>query len=177
MEQAIRGLLKLDGGSVNPKHASVQGNNVPVSPNQSPETYFGLAEADDFDNAQPLNSGRMTFTPTGDLPASAWTLGGTWNVGDESITAVSNATLYMNFAAKNVYTVGGAPKPTNITVLINGVPVSQAGDAGGDVHNSQVTMSIPTLYRIVSLPTFSSNDTIELEVPAGVSLNTFTFGS
>jgi cytochrome c biogenesis protein CcdA/thiol-disulfide isomerase/thioredoxin len=179
MEQAIRDLLKQNGGTVNPQRATVQGNYVPITANQSPETYFGLYRASDYAGTGNLELGTQTFTnvPASQLPEDGWALGGTWQIENKDIVAGAGATLSFHFAAKDVYVVGGASKSSTIGVTLNGTPISQTGDAGSDVHNSQLTMSLPTLYRVVNLPAFSSNDTVELQVPAGVSLNTFTFGS
>jgi cytochrome c biogenesis protein CcdA/thiol-disulfide isomerase/thioredoxin len=179
MEQAIRQLLKQDGGMVNPKYASVQGNNVPITANQSPETYFGIARASDYAGTSTFAVGTLNFTElaANQLPENGWALGGTWQIEGKDIIARANATLSFHFAAKDVYVVGGASKPSTVGVTLNGQPISQTGDAGADVHNSQLTMKLPTLYRLVNLPAFSSNDIVELQVPAGVSLNTFTFGS
>lgn len=179
MEQAIRLLLKQDGGTVSPKLASVQGNYVPITSDQSPETYFGLYRASDYAGNQDLNIGTSTFTPVSDanLPTDGWALGGTWQIENKDIVSGANATLSFHFAAKNVYVVGGAMKPTAVTVTLNGQPISQTSNAGADVENSEFTMSMPTLYRVVSLPSFSSSDVVELHLPPGVSLNTFTFGS
>jgi hypothetical protein len=179
MEQAIRGLLKQDGGTVNPSHASVQGNKVPISSDQSPETYFGLNRGSDYVGAQEPSLGTQTFAPINpiSLPTNGWALGGTWDIGGQNIVAGDNATLYFHFAAKNVYMVGGASNSSPVKVLLNGKPISMTSDAGADVHDNRVNVRLSTLYRIVSLPSFNSNDTVELQVPAGVSLNTFTFGS
>jgi cytochrome c biogenesis protein CcdA/thiol-disulfide isomerase/thioredoxin len=179
MEQAIRLLLKQNGGTVNKKLATVQGNYVPITGNQSPETYFGLDRASDFVGTPDLAPGTQTYAqlPDGDIPSDGWTLGGTWQEGSTDIASGANATIKFHFSAKNVYVVGGAKSPSTVTVTLNGKPISETGDAGSDVHNSTVTIGMPTLYRLANLPKFSSNDVIELHVPPGVTLNTFTFGS
>lgn len=178
MEQAVRLLLRQDGGTVSSKFASVQGNSVPITEAQSPETYFGVYRASDYAGSGTYAAGTQTFAPVSDndIPTNGWALGGSWQIGQTSITAGEGATLSFHFAAKDVYLVGGAPTPSTITLTLNGQPIS-AADAGADVHAGQVTVQMPTLYRIVSLPSFSSNDVVELHIPAGVTLNTFTFGS
>lgn len=178
MEQAIRLLLKQDGGTVNPKLARVQGNYVPITADQSPETYFGLYRASDYAGNGNLTIGTQTFTqlPDDQIPTDGWALGGTWQIDNKDIVSGANATLSFHFAAKDVYVVGGTSQTSPVSVLLNGQPISQS-DAGADVHNGQFTMSMPTLYRIVNLPSYSGNDVVELELPAGVTLNTFTFGS
>jgi cytochrome c biogenesis protein CcdA/thiol-disulfide isomerase/thioredoxin len=177
-EQAIRGLLaekssvKLSSSLVTPVDTP-----VPVSQNQTPETYLGTDWADAYAGSPELGSQPdQTYSFASQLASSEWSLSGEWKVSGASITAGQNAKLRINIAAKNVYLVGGAPTPSTVTVSFNGQPVSNAGDAGADISNSQVTMQLSNLYRIVSFKHFTSG-TVELSVPSGVSLNTFTFGN
>lgn len=176
MESAIRDLLKEQGGSVTKSHAALQNNTVPVTSGQTPETYLGYDKATSFLGNQPLALGSYTFTPTTVYP-DTWTLGGVWNVSNQTITAVSNATLDINVSARDVYLVGGTSSIKKVGVRLNGMPISQTNAAGGDVQNSLLTVSMPQLYKIVHAPAFTHNMTIELSVPAGVSLDSFTFGS
>jgi hypothetical protein len=78
--------------------------------------------------------------------------------------------------AKDVYLVTGNNFGATIDVKLNGQPISGTDSAGADIHNSQLHVSMAQLYRIVSSPNYSPDMTVELHVPAGVQLNTFTFG-
>lgn len=176
-EQAIRGLLEEDSSTKLSNNLVAVGNiPVPVSPDQTPETYLGTNRASGYEGSPGLGAStdaQYQFTKSLDL--DAWSLSGEWKESGPAITAGKNAKIEINVAAKNVYVVGGAPNPSRITVKYNGQPISQAGDAGADVTNSQFTMQLSNLYRIANFNQFTSG-IIELDVPSGVSLNTFTFG-
>jgi cytochrome c biogenesis protein CcdA/thiol-disulfide isomerase/thioredoxin len=175
MEQAIRGLLA-NSKVLLPKKLVVPGNTPPpVSENQTPETYLGTDREDAYEGSPALGSG-PNYMFAKHLGASDWSLSGTWNVSGTAITAGQNARLEINVASKNVYVVGGAPNASPVTVQFNGKPISQAGDAGADVVNSQENIQLSNLYRIASFPKFTSG-IITLDVPPGVTLNTFTFGN
>jgi cytochrome c biogenesis protein CcdA/thiol-disulfide isomerase/thioredoxin len=177
-EQAIRGLLaensntKLSANLITPSNTP-----VPVDQNQTPETYLGTDRADAYSGSPELGTQPdQTYSFAGQLYNSQWSLSGEWQVSGSAITAGKDAKLRINVAAKNVYLVGGAPNSSIINVSFSGKPISDAGDAGADVTNSQLTMQLSNLYRIASFKTFTSG-IVELDVPAGVSLNTFTFGN
>jgi hypothetical protein len=82
----------------------------------------------------------------------------------------------IHIAAKNVYLVGGAQDKSQIDIKFNNQPITDTGSAGSDVKNSRVTIQLSNLYRIASFNTFT-NGILELDIPQGVNLNTFTFGN
>ena len=177
-EDAIRQLLINDGANLSGVNMTTMSNRVPVSPNQTPETYLGTNKETDFVGTPALASEpTSTFTPASNLAKNDWTLGGTWQVDGQYIKAEADATLSFHIAAKYVYVVGGSTQPAAMTVELNGKPISQTIDAGPDVHNSQVVMYHPGLYRLISFPSFNSSSILTLKVPKGVELNVFTFGS
>jgi cytochrome c biogenesis protein CcdA/thiol-disulfide isomerase/thioredoxin len=178
MEQAIRGLLTSDG-TAKLSSSLVVPNNVPapVSPTQTPETYLGTDRQDEYTGTPELGAEpNQAYSFASTLSSSQWSLSGQWQVSGTAITAGANAKIRIDVAAKNVYLVGGAPNPSSVGVRFNGNPISQVGDEGGDVTNSQAVVQLSSLYRIASFKTFTSG-VIELDVPSGVSLNTFTFGN
>jgi cytochrome c biogenesis protein CcdA/thiol-disulfide isomerase/thioredoxin len=178
MEQAIRSLLsEKTGTSLSSTLVAPSSTPVPISQDQTPETYLGTDRADAYVGSPALGSqSDQTYTFASKLESSEWSLSGEWNVSGGSITAGANAKIRINIAAKNVYVVGGASTSTAVGVSFNNQPISQAGDAGADVTNSQVTIQLSNLYRIASFKKFTTG-TVELDVPSGVNLNTFTFGS
>jgi cytochrome c biogenesis protein CcdA/thiol-disulfide isomerase/thioredoxin len=177
-EQAIRGLLaensdtKLSTGLVAPANTP-----VPIDQNQTPETYLGTDRAQAYVGSPQLGTQpNQTYRFAKQLGSSEWSLSGEWQVSGSAITAGMDAKLRINVAAKNVYLVGGSPNPAAVSVNFNGKPISDAGYAGADVSNNQVTMQLSNLYRIASFKNFT-NGIVELDVPSGVTLNTFTFGN
>ncbi|CAN5145491.1 cytochrome c biogenesis protein DipZ [soil metagenome] len=176
-EKAIRGLLEEKGANVSSK-AMANNKAVPITSQQTPETYLGSKRASNFVGTPALGAATgQPFTHAASLARNEWSLGGTWNVDAEKITAGDGATLRFHVAAKNVYVVAGSDSEAKIKILLDGKPISDTNAPGEDVTNSMVTVNESKLFRLVKFPAFSSDSTIELQVPAGVSLNAFTFGS
>ncbi|MFI5271116.1 MAG: cytochrome c biogenesis protein DipZ [Candidatus Saccharimonadales bacterium] len=166
-ERAIQTLLGINNSLTTPT------SNVPVSQDQTPETYFGTNRAQNYVGKEPLVNGTYTFTQSQSLSQDEWSLGGSWNIGSESIISNSNtATLTFNVNTKDVYMVASG---SSQQVMIN-LPASQSGQYGEDVNNGQVTVDSSRLYHIVSMNQLGDT-TVTLTVPKGVSLYTFTFGS
>lgn len=177
MEEAVRTLLKDDGGSVPSKTTTNMDGKAPVSAQQTPETYLGNDRANHFMGAPNLTDGTHDFTPSKLAHVNDWTLGGTWKIGGQSITAGDNATISIRFAAKDLYVVTGNDVSSKMMgVQLDGKPIS-ASNSGSDVKNSQAALSSAQLYRIVDFSAFHGDSTLTLNVPSGVDLNTFTFGS
>lgn len=179
-EQAIRTLLQENGGSIPRRNTEALEGKVPVSAGQTPETYLGSRRASNFVGTPLLTAGTGTkaFMPAELKKVNNWTLGGTWDVSAEGIKAVSDSTLKFRFAAKEMYFVttgDGAGKEVSVT--LNGSPISQTGFAGQDVSDSRVKVNEGQLYRIVKFDSFQKDSMVELSVPEGVQLNVFTFGS
>jgi cytochrome c biogenesis protein CcdA/thiol-disulfide isomerase/thioredoxin len=177
-EQAIRGLLTQNTNVKLPSKLVAPGNTpAPINDNQTPETYLGLDRADAYVGSPVLGSKPdQNYSFAKNISSSQWSLSGEWKESGTNLTSVNNAKIKINVSAKNVYLVGGAQTSTPVSVSFNGQPISQVGDAGADVKNSQVSVQLSNLYRIASFKKFTSG-TLELDVPAGVNLNTFTFGN
>jgi cytochrome c biogenesis protein CcdA/peroxiredoxin len=177
-EHAIRALLA-EGTNAHLSNRLVAGGNVqvPIAEDQTPETYLGTDRAAGYEGTPQLGTAKdQTYQFARTLGANSWSLSGEWIDSGSNIRAGKDAKIEIAVNAKNVYVVGGAPSPSVIAVKYNGQPISQAGDAGAGVQHSQFTMQLSNLYRIASFKKFTTG-IIELEVPSGVSLNTFTFGS
>ncbi len=175
-EMAIRELLGENGGSVPSKTTRALNSNVPVSDAQTPETYLGTRRASNFTANKPLIKGQQTFEAGKLERVNQWTLGGTWNVDSEGITAVEDSVLKIRFAAKELYLVPGSSSKSELTSLsLDGSPLNN--DAGDDVKNSSVNLDSARLYKLVKFNSFHDDATLQLKVPAGVRLNVFTFGS
>jgi cytochrome c biogenesis protein CcdA/thiol-disulfide isomerase/thioredoxin len=171
-EEAIQDLLGINVPLTTPT------SNVPISEAQTPETYFGTNRADAYDGTTPLIDGTASFkaTPTASLNDNAFTLSGEWTIAGQSITSDSdNSALTENVSAKDVYMVASAGAVPNETVKVS-LPTNVAGDYGSDAPDGQVTVNADRLYHIISLKQFGTTD-VTVQVPQGVSLYTFTFGS
>ena len=176
-EQAIRQLLGENGGKVPEKTTSAYKDGDLKAIAQTPETYLGTKRASNYAGSPALARGEKSFTAPALERVNTWALGGMWDIGAEGITAKSNATLTFRFGAKEVYMVtGNENNNAEIGVRLDGRPIAETGRAGGDVKDSQLTVNGAQLYRIVKFKEFSKDRTLELQVPAGVTLNVFTFG-
>ncbi len=177
-EQAIRMLLQEGGGRV-PEKMYVDGSaSVPVSSKETPETYLGSKRAVGYAGSPQLLKDRtQDFILNSKQQVNQWSIGGSWEVAGETITARGNSSLQFKIAAKDVYLVAGSEQAKDVQVLLNGKPISMTDMAGDDVTDSKVTVGESKLYKLVKYPKFTTGDTLELRVPDGVSLNVFTFGS
>jgi cytochrome c biogenesis protein CcdA/thiol-disulfide isomerase/thioredoxin len=173
-ERAVQALLNL-----NLPLTDTSNDSVPISQDQTPETYFGTNRQSNFDGSPNITKdATYTFSdkPPYKLPQNSWTLSGTWLISPQSITSQSSSsTLTFNVTAKNVYVVAGSNDNQAKTVTV-GLSANATGQYASDDTNGALTVSGSSLYHIVSLQQFGTT-TITLHVPAGVSLYTFTFGS
>lgn len=178
MEQAIRTLLREDGGTVPSETTNALNGEVPVSEKQTPETYLGTKRGFNFVGSPRLTQGSKTFTPAEIDRVNDWTLSGRWNVGSEGITAGASAKLKFRMAAKEAYLVtANDVDDKNMQVRLNGKPIGQTDAAGSDVEGSSVRLNRAQLYRLVEFERFNEDFIIEIDVPEGTQLNAFTFGS
>jgi cytochrome c biogenesis protein CcdA/peroxiredoxin len=177
-EQAIRALLREAGKSVPESMYIKDDAGVPVSEQQTPETYTGTKRSQNYAGQTRLYAGQTSlFIPEDNLGRDKWTLGGSWNVTSENITAGTDASLRFNVSTKEVYVVASSDFDAEMTILLNGKPISETDSAGLDVKGSKVLVKNARLYRLVQFSEFRQTQIIELQVPEGISINAFTFGS
>ncbi len=176
-EQAIRGLLKQDAHgksqSLTSKLVASSATPVPVAADQTPETYLGGERADAYVGTPDLTADTTTYTFANTIDQNKWSLLGAWQVAGDKITAAGDSKIRINFAAKNVYVVGGSTGAQDVGVTFNAKPLASPGK---DVTNSTLHLNGDSIYTVASFNSFS-NGILELSVPNGVSLNTFTFGN
>ncbi len=171
-ESAIQALLGLNSQLQTPTY------RVPITANQTPETYFGIARQSGLSStvsSKPNRDGSYlyTATPVDRLEPNTWTLGGNWTVSQQAITAATDgATLSFKFSSKDVYAVATG----NGQKMAVGLEDNSTNQFGADAPMGMATIAASRLYHIVSLKQFGVN-TVTLHVPVGVSLYTFTFGS
>jgi cytochrome c biogenesis protein CcdA/thiol-disulfide isomerase/thioredoxin len=158
-EAAIRALLVEAGANVGGE--SKADREYDPSAGATPETYLGAERAERFlPGIQQL--GTATYTPyDGQLPESHFTLGGRWQIEDESATAGPGATLRGNVTGKDVYLVLSGPGTVDVTV--DGKP------------EQTVKVTTQRLYHLLSRPTAAARDLLPRFSP-GVAGYAFTFG-
>jgi cytochrome c biogenesis protein CcdA/thiol-disulfide isomerase/thioredoxin len=176
-EAAIRALLAEAGHRRLGEAAKPRGDIDTVARRTSPETYLGTARASGFSPAGP-RSGTHDYTaaPPSALKQSAFSLGGRWNIDDESARAVLGATIAARVVGKAVYLVLSSDdgRPRRVHVELDGRPIARA-DAGDDVRGGVVTVRGQRLYDLVKLDS-ASEHVLTLRLDPGVSGFAFTFG-
>jgi hypothetical protein len=143
---------------------------------RTPETYLGELRAEGFEGSPPESGRRRYPAPPEELQASKFALTGTWDIDDESATAVAGARILARPVAREVYLVMSARDslPRRVRVLLDGEPITPER-AGPDVSAGAVTVERQRLYRLVALPEVGEHQ-LELRLPPGVSAYAFTFG-
>ncbi len=138
---------------------------VDFSKIKTPEIYLGV-----FRNAQYLGNGTpsITGTQTLSMPASNTQkknlvyLGGTWEFSDQAVRCVRDCVVRLAYSARQANIVAGSPTSQSIRVRLDGKDVQS------------VTVRADTLYHVIDQNTYGEH-TLELTVPTGLSLFTFTF--
>jgi Tfp pilus assembly ATPase PilU len=111
--------------------------------------------------------------PSTFLPNTLY-LGGTWNFADQYAESTGNNMVVFEYNAKNVYLVASAGNATDVSVLVDGKPISDI--AGPDVTGGVATIHDERLYQLVAGKAYGDH-TLELDIPeAGLRAYTFTFG-
>ncbi len=126
---------------------------------RSPETYLGTARAQYFTNPD-YHDGTHQFT-TSEPPLGQYSLGGTWTLAGQPITAGTNARLRLNYRAAWVQ------------LVTSGSGTVRVHRADGSVRTFDITQD--GTVDLVREPD-NHTETIELEVSEGLSLYSFTFG-
>ncbi len=173
-ESTIQALLKEAGNQVS-KPIEKQSSTPSTQRGQTPETYLGHKRGERFANAKEFKADRPVNYTLAEKPSkNEWSLGGNWQMNDESSQALKdNAKLSFNYSAREVYLVMSGPPGALVNVSVNGIQKP----GGADVNsNSQVVIDGARLYKIVRTDTFM-NKTLTLTLPAGVTVNAFTFGN
>ena len=173
-EETIQALLKESGQTVSDKIEANLSSGTSVR-GQTPETYLGYERAERFANATQFVADKpVDYTLMDQLEEHEWSLGGQWQINDESSQSLSDGSkLRINFSAKEVYLVmSGAPG------TLVGVSVDSLNSPGGvDVNaQNQVKIDGARLYKIVNADKYTAKKQLTLTIPTGVTVNAFTFG-
>lgn len=127
---------------------------------RTPEIYLGTARAAAYAGQAPMAETTMAYTGPTNVPANSVALDGEWTVDDERATAGNRASLRLHYRAHRVYAVLGGDGEVS-------------AENGGE--RSTITVSgAPTLYPVRT--SGADDGVLRLDVPAGVSVYTFTFG-
>ncbi|SKC40656.1 cytochrome c biogenesis protein DipZ [Krasilnikoviella flava] len=134
----------------------------------TPETYLALNKVFNYSGTPEYGSGREAYAHPGRQPRDTFSLGGVWDADFQGATAASDdATVRLAYRSTDVFAVLGGEGTVTARVL--------APDGGVREEHEVDVSGNPTLYDVLrgDGPT---DGTVELEVPQGVSVYTFTFG-
>ncbi|MGA2103894.1 MAG: redoxin domain-containing protein [Methanoregula sp.] len=148
--------------------------SVDFSKVSSPETYFGAVRNQYLGNGNQSVNGMQTLVLPGSIVSNTLYLGGTWNFTDQYAETTGINSVVFQYNAKNVYFVASAANATNVSVMVDGKPVTDI--AGPDVTGGVATISDERLYQLVAGTDYGVH-TLELNIPQpGLQAYTFTFG-
>lgn len=177
-EKAIRALLAENGGPVTDDMTVKGPVQVPVAQGQSPETYLGYERGANFANAKEFAADKEQNYTLQDVDTNEWSLGGTWKIGAMDTEAIGERnTLRYKFSAKEVYLVMDGPKDATVSLTVNGKAVTSTHNGGQDVaEGGRVHLDGARLYKLVNMPVFTKDATLDITLPKGATVNAFTFG-
>jgi hypothetical protein len=161
-EQRIRELLALPEGKT-------RAADYELYDRRTPEIYLGFGRAENF---QGSTGGALGFEPEKrafyrapadrDLRLHQWAFEGEWTVDEERSISGRDAQIVLHFAAKDVFIVAGSREQKVLSVR---------GPTG---TSRRVEVKGQRLYTLRKGE--ATNSMLEIEVPSGVEVYSFTFG-
>jgi len=159
------------------KSAPPVASATPVPSDTTPELYAGSARGSLADGVTygPMGVPR-TFADRGaPQQDDAIQVAGSWIDEGEYLQSESSGHVRLNFHAGNVFVVAGTSTGSlSVTVTVDGHPVAQQ-QSGAGLSGSRLTVTREDLYGVLTAQT-GGYHLIDLSVPAGFQLYTFTFG-
>lgn len=164
-ELKIKQLLAETGKSVSPDTVNLD-DKTPSTKN-TPELYAGYSFA--LPRGQHLGNSDQDFQPDETveyvppkvIPPGQIVLAGTWHSDPEYIEAESNATIILNFQAKQAHFVAESDPEQAVTIEFNG-------------EEKEMMVKSPQLYTAYDGEYASG--VLQIRVSKGFRLNSFTFG-
>jgi len=134
----------------------------------TPETYLGYARSDQFASPELIARGTMaSYSYPKSLTENSWALSGDWIINAEKIVSQkAGASIKMQFYAKQVFSVMGAPKLIKVKIL----------KSNEDLNLPLLEVKDHTLYEIANLANPENTSFELIATDAGLELYTFTFG-
>jgi cytochrome c biogenesis protein CcdA/thiol-disulfide isomerase/thioredoxin len=159
-ESLIRRLLTAANPKVTLPPATHVADTTP-SAALTPEMYLGSDRADYYAGDSPLGPGTKTFPVPSSVPGDGFALGGTWSVGEESLTARANAAIALNYDAHDVYLDVGGTGTLTVT-------------EGGKTTTYKVS-GAPNIYTLVHHKA-QERATLRVTLSPGLKAYSFTYG-
>ncbi len=151
--------------------------STPVPENATPELYAGSLRGLLADNEHYGGLGQPTTYPDPGPPQTqdAIQVTGRWTDQGQYLQADSSGHVRLEFQADTVYIVAGTPGPAlPVSVKLDGKTVS-TGKSGSALSQSMFSVTREDLFQLLT-GVSSGYHLIDLTVPAGFRIYTFTFG-
>ena len=158
-------------------HTAALPSSTPVPANTTPELYAGSLRGQLADNVPYGAAGAPQQYPDSGAPQQqdAIQVTGTWTDESQYLQADGTGHVRLNFVADTVYIVAGTPGAVlPVSVKLDGKPVP-AGTGGSALTGSAFTVTRQDLFQLLS-GVSPGYHLIDLTVPAGFRIYTFTFG-
>jgi thiol-disulfide isomerase/thioredoxin len=168
-DAAVATLLKV--------HTAPLPASTPVPDDTTPELYAGSERGQlaDNENYGTLGSPMAYPDPGPPQEQNAIQVTGTWTDEGQYLQADTTGHVRLNFTADSVYIVAGTPGPSlPVSVKLDAKTVSSA-NSGPALTDSGFTVTRQDLFQLLS-GVSSGYHLIDLTVPAGFRIYTFTFG-
>ncbi|MFE5337127.1 cytochrome c biogenesis protein DipZ [Isoptericola sp. NPDC056573] len=166
-EQHVRDLLRAADPDVELPPATDVADTTPGE-ETTPETYLALNKVFNYSGGPEYGSGKQDYEHPDEQPTDTFSLGGTWEVDFQGATAASDdATLRLAYRSTDVFAVLGGEGTVTARVLADdgSVRAEREIDVAGN----------PTLYDVLR-GDGQTDGIVELDVPDGIAVYTFTFG-
>jgi thiol-disulfide isomerase/thioredoxin len=158
-------------------HTAALPSSTPVPNNTTPELYAGSERGQLADNEVYGTLGAPTAYPDHGPPQAqnAIQVTGTWTDEGQYLQADTGGHVRLNFIAGSLFIVAGTPGAAlPVSVKLDGKAVA-AGDSGPALSASRFTVTRQDLFQLLA-GVSPGYHLIDLTVPAGFRIYTFTFG-
>jgi cytochrome c biogenesis protein CcdA/thiol-disulfide isomerase/thioredoxin len=174
-ESLIQDLLKETGAKVSAKIDN-PASNIMAS---SPETYLNSSRMQYYYPDTNLSTGSYNLKITKSIPLNTFSLGGKWEIGNESATVDAGSVLLYHFSADKVFLVMKPSKEGQeyfVKVFLDDKLVDDS-NSGADIKNGEFTVNSDRLYNLIDLKNHPGDHLLRLEFQTpGLELFAFTFG-
>ncbi|GGO63805.1 protein DipZ [Microbacterium nanhaiense] len=161
-EKLIRQLLADADPNVALPAATDIADETPELGSTTPETFLGAAKEQTFGGSEEYRQGEREFALPEEQAADTFALDGTWEIGTQAATpSGEDGTIRLRYRADEVRIV-----------------VAGEGTLNAEVDGERTDIEVSGTPRSYSVraPSGSAEGTIEVVVPAGVEVYSFTFG-
>jgi len=184
-ERIIQRLL-IDAGHRNVPNemSAARGMGAEAAPDfghmQSPETYIGYEQAENFASGTAQRDIAHTYTTPARLDLNGWGLEGVWTIGrDKAVLQRAPGRIVFRFHARDLHLVlgpGSTGKPVRFLVTLDGRALGRAHGADADERGTGVVTE-ERLYQLVRQNGPIVDHTFQIEFfDPGVQAFAFTFG-